>query len=115
MARQQDFKGQVTKALKSAGLYSDALAIQINSLASSMPSLAKANSEIEALDGVLLESTTTQGTTRQVHPAFKVQRDMIDLITRQMKQLGLTTAELVGKPDIPDAADELLARVNAIQ
>lgn len=110
----QYYKTQVVKALKSAGLYTESLTIQVNSLASAMLTLKIANKEIETLDSVLLTGETSQGVTRSVHPAFKVQRDAMDQITRQMKQLGLTTSEVVGKPDLPDAGDELLACMNAI-
>lgn len=114
MARLQDYKGQVTKALRAAGVYSQALSIQINSLASALLTLSIANAEIEKLDSVLLKSTTTQGTTTAMHPAFKVQRDAMDQITRQMKQLGLTTADVVGKPDIPDGCDEVYEKISSI-
>lgn len=115
MARLQDYKAQVTKALKKAGLFSESLGIQINNLASALLTLKIANDTIEGLDSVLITSTTSQGTTRMLHPVFKVQRDAMEQVTRQMKQLGLTTAEVVGKPDIPDAGDSLLAKVNAIK
>lgn len=115
MARLQDCKAQVTKALKAANLYTASLGIQIDSLASALLSLKIANNTIETLDSVLLTNETTQGTTHIVHPAFKVQRDAMDQVTRQMKQLGLTTADVVGKPDIPDAGDELLEKVNSIR
>lgn len=115
MARLQDYKTQVSKALKKAGLYSESLGIQINNLASALLTLRIANDTIETLDSVLLTSSTTQGTTYVVHPAFKVQRDAMDQVTRQMKQLGLTTADVVGKPDIPDAGDALMQKVNAVK
>lgn len=105
----------VTKALRSAGLYSDTLAIQINSLASALLTLNIANDVIEELDSVLLENETSQGVTRVVHPVFRVQKDAMDQVTRQMKQLGLTTADIIGKPDIPDAGDEVLTKVNAVK
>lgn len=112
--RLQDFKGQVTKALRRAGLWSPALEIQITNLASAMLTLKIANNTIEGLDGVTIENETSQGTTTTVHPVFKIQRDAMDQVNRQMKQLGLTTADIVGKPDIPDAGDELIEKVNAI-
>lgn len=114
MAKIQYFRGQVTKALKKAGLYDEALAIQINSLASALLTLKIANAEIETLESVLLESETSQGTTRAVHPAFKVQRDAMDQVSRQMKQLGLTTSEVVGKPEIKDNGDMILEEMERI-
>lgn len=115
MGRLQGYKAQVTKALKKAGLWSPVLEIQINSLAGALLTFGIANKTIEGLDSVLIENETTQGKTTQLHPVFKVQRDAMDQISRQMKQLGLTTADIVGRPDIPDAGDELLARINSIQ
>lgn len=114
MAKVQYYRGQVVKALKRAGLYDDALSIQINSLASALLTLKIANSEIETLESVLLTSETSQGTTRAVHPVFKVQRDAMDQVSRQMKQLGLTTSEVVGKPDIMDNGDKILKEMERI-
>ncbi len=105
----------VSKALRSAGLYSNTLGIQINSLASALLTLDIANAEIEELDTVLLENETSQGTTRVVHPVFRVQKDAMDQVTRQMKQLGLTTADIVGKPDLPDNGDDVLSKVAAVK
>lgn len=114
MAKLQTFRAQVTKALKAAGLYTASLSIQINNLASAMLTLRLANDIIETLDDVLLENETSQGVTRTVHPVFKIQRDAMEQVTRQMKQLGLTTADVVGKPDVPDAGDALLEKINKI-
>ncbi len=115
MAKLPYYKGLVTKALREAGVYTEALSIQINSLASALLTLKIANEEIETLDSVILTNTTSQGETHTMHPAFKVQRDAMEQITKQMKQLGLTTSEVVGKPDIPDAGDELIEKVNSIK
>lgn len=115
MARLQGFKAQVTKALNKAGLWSPSLEIQINSLASALLTLKIANDTIETLDSVMFETTIGKRKKKEPHPVFKIQRDAMDQVTRQMKQLGLTTADIVGKPDIPDAGDELLEKVNAIK
>lgn len=114
MAKLPYYKGIVTKALRQAGIYTDALAIQINSLASALLTLKIANDEIETLSSVLLTNKTSQGETHAMHPAFKVQRDAMEQVTKQMKQLGLTTSDVVGKPDIPDDGDEVITKVNAI-
>lgn len=115
MARLQTFRAQVIRALKSAGLYTRSLTIQINNLASALMTLAIANDEIEGLDSVLIENETSQGVTHIVHPVFKIQRDAMEQVTKQMKQLGLTTADIVGKPDVPDAGDELLEKISSIR
>lgn len=115
MAKIQYYRGQVVKALKRAGIYDEALSIQINSLASALLTLKIANAEIEGLDSVLLHNETSQGVTNIVHPVFKVQRDAMDQVSRQMKQLGLTTSEVVGKPELPDEADRLLSELEAIK
>lgn len=107
MASLGSYKTRITKALKKVGRYSPAVSIQVESLASALLSLSIANKEIEGLDSVLLVNETTQGTTSSLHPAFRVQRDMQEQITKQMKALGLTVSEVVGAPDIPDAVDEL--------
>ncbi|MCM1440486.1 MAG: P27 family phage terminase small subunit [Roseburia sp.] len=114
MTRLQVLKGQVTKALKRAGLWSPVLEIQITNLASAMLTLKIANETIEGLDSVMMEVTVGKRKKMEPHPVFKIQRDAMDQVNRQMKLLGLTTADVVGKPDVPDAGDALLAKVNSI-
>ena len=91
-----DYEKMVKSALKASGNYSKALNIQILSLASALRTLTLANSEIDDLTETTVLESTRYGKKMAPHPAFKVQRDAQDSVTRQMKALGLTTAELSG-------------------
>ena len=91
-----DYEKMVKSALKASGNYSKALNIQILSLASALRTLTLANSEIDDLTETTVLESTRYGEKMAPHPAFKVQRDAQDSVTRQMKALGLTTAELSG-------------------
>jgi hypothetical protein len=61
--------------------------------------LGLANDEIDNLDVTTVLETTRYGEKMAPHPAFKVQRDAQDSVTRQMKALGLTAADLSGEMD----------------
>lgn len=92
-----EYKKEVEKALKAAGKYSKSLGAQILSLAGALRTLDLANDEIDKLEGVTIPVTSRYGNeTWAPHPAFKVQKDAQDSVTRQMKALGLTAEELTG-------------------
>lgn len=105
-----DYQKIVKKALKSCGNYSTSLDIQIISLASALRTLGLANDDIDTLEVTTILETTRYGKKMAPHPAFKVQRDAQDSVTRQMKALGLTTADLSGEMDA-DPLVELTAKV----
>jgi hypothetical protein len=92
-----DYQKIVKNALKSCGNYSKSLEIQILSLASALRTLGLANDEIDTLDVTTVIESTRYGEKMAPHPAFKVQRDAQDSVTRQMKALGLTAADLSGE------------------
>lgn len=94
-----DYQIIVKNALKSCGNYSKSLDIQIISLASALRTLGLANDEIDTLDVTTILETTRYGKKMAPHPAFKVQRDAQDSVTRQMKALGLTAADISGDSD----------------
>lgn len=79
--------------------YTPALDIQILSLASALCTLEMANSDIAKLTETTVLEQTRYGSKLAPHPAFKIQRDAQDSVTRQMKALGLRAA------DITDAGD----------
>ena len=108
--RVADYQRMVKKALKSCGNYSRSLDIQILSLASALRTLGLANDEIDNLDVTTILETTRYGEKMAPHPAFKVQRDAQDSVTRQMKALGLTAADLSGEMD-DDPLVELTTKV----
>ena len=95
-----DFFDDVKKALKSAGKYNRSLDLQILSLAGSLRALWLAIQEIDAIEVCDMTTVNRYGKESQVaHPAFKVLKDSQDAVTRQMKALGLTAAELMGSDD----------------
>lgn len=85
---------RITKALKKSGTYNTSLEMQIQSLAGAMRTLELATDEIDSLDTTVVWETTRYGRKMMPHPVFKIQRDAQASVTRQMKQLQLTTEEL---------------------
>ena len=94
-----DYEKMVKNALKTCGNYSKSLNIQILALASALRTLSLANDQIDDLTETTVMETTRYGEKMAPHPAFKVQRDAQDSVTRQMKALGLTAADLSGVMD----------------
>lgn len=88
-----DFEKMIKSALKAAARYSKSLDVQIFSLASALRALELANNDLDGIDCCTLE------TERSIiaHPAFKIRTDAETSVTRQMKQLGLTTEALGGE------------------
>lgn len=90
----QQWAKRITAALKKAGTYNQGLTMQIQSLASAMRTLELSSAEIDNLETTIVIEQTRYGSKMAPHPAFKIQRDAQASITRQMKQLGLTTDQL---------------------
>lgn len=97
----------IVKALSKARRYHAGLDFQIINLAAAMRTHDLAIHDIDSLDCVTIVESNRNGEKTVPHPAFKVQRDSSDSITRQLKILGLTMGDLVGKPDIPGPLDDL--------
>lgn len=91
-----DYKKEIIKQLKANGTYSRALDIQIVSLASAMRNLDMANQQIDNLTETTVWETTRYGEKLAPHPVFKIAKEAQELITRQMKALGLTVEDLAG-------------------
>lgn len=85
------YQALIKGALVSEGKYSEALDLQAYSLASALVTLEMATDAISKLDSVVVDSP--QG--KKAHPVFKIQKDAMDSVTRQMKALGLTGEEVV--------------------
>lgn len=85
--------------------YSTALDMQITSLASAMRNLDLANDQIDGLEETTVWETTRYGEKLAPHPVFKIAKDAQDMITRQMKALGLTVEDLAGDIDEDPLAD----------
>lgn len=95
-----NYRVEIVKALKANNRYSKGLDLQIQSLATAMRTLDIANADINELDCTYVYETTRYGEKMVPHPVFKVAKDAQDLITRQLKALGLTAEDLAG--DVED-------------
>lgn len=94
-----DYKKEIVRQLKAQGTYSQALDMQIVSLASARRNLDMANEQIDGLTETTVWETTRYGEKLAPHPVFKIAKEAQELITRQMKALGLTAEDLSGGVD----------------
>lgn len=106
-----EYRKEIIRQMKAHKIYSKGLDIQITSLASAMRNLELANDEIDGLDSTTVYETTRYGEKLAPHPAFKVAKEAQDMITRQMKALGLTTMGLAGD----DEDDPLIALTQKVK
>ena len=88
------WRTRIKAALKRAGTYNQSLDFQIESLAGAMRTLELATAEIDTLHTTIVWEETRYGRKMAPHPVFKIQRDAQASVTRQMKQLQLTTDQL---------------------
>lgn len=93
----EEYKKDVETALKKAGNNASSLSMQVAALASALRTLDLANEEIDTLEKTTVLEETRYGKKHAPHPVFKIQKDAQDSITRQMKALGLTAADLSGE------------------
>ena len=101
------WRALIVKALRKSNRYNAGLDFQIINLAAAMRTHDLAIKDIDELDTVTIVESNRNGEKTVPHPAFKVQRDASDSITRQLKILGLTMEDLVGKPELPGPLDDL--------
>ena len=95
--RVEEYKKEIVRQMKAHKTYSRGLDMQITSLASAMRNLEMANAQIDGLTEVTVWEETRYGSKLAPHPVFKVAKDAQDMITRQMKALGLTAEDLAGE------------------
>lgn len=107
----EEYRKEITRQMKALKIYSRGLDMQISSLASAMRNLELANREIDSLETTTVYETTRYGQKMAPHPAFKIAKDAQDMITRQMKALGLTAEELTGT----DEDDPLIDLTNKVK
>jgi hypothetical protein len=100
-----DYEKDIVKAMKAHKIYSSSLTMQIHSLASAMRNLELANDQIDGLEETTVWERTRYGEKLAPHPVFKIAKDAQDMITRQMKSLGLTAEDLAGETDEDPLAD----------
>ena len=94
-----EYTKEITKMLKANKTYSRGLDMQILSLASAMRNLEMANDQIDGLTETTVWETTRYGEKLAPHPVFKIAKEAQELVTRQMKALGLTVDELAGNTE----------------
>ena len=95
----EEYRKEIIKVLKSNKLYSRGLDFQVNSLASAMRNLDLANKDIDGLETTTVLEKTKYGEKLAPHPVFKIAKESQELITRQMKVLGLTCGDLAADED----------------
>ena len=100
-----EYVKEITKTLKANKTYSRGLDMQILSLASAMRNLEMANNQIDGLTETTVWETTRYGQKLAPHPVFKIAKEAQELVTRQMKALGLTVDELAGNTEDDPLAD----------
>ena len=100
-----EYAKEITKTLKANKTYSRGLDMQILSLASAMRNLEMANNQIDGLTETTVWETTRYGEKLAPHPVFKIAKEAQELVTRQMKALGLTVDELAGNTEDDPLAD----------
>lgn len=100
-----EYTKEITKMLKANKTYSRGLDMQILSLASAMRNLEMANDQIDGLTETTVWETTRYGEKLAPHPVFKIAKEAQELLTRQMKALGLTVDELAGNTEDDPLAD----------
>ena len=101
--------------LRASGLYSPCLNIQIESLAGAVLTLRIANADIEKLKTSRAVEKSKYGEKPVPDPAFRIQRDAMAEVSKQMKQLNLTVLDIVGRPEVPGPIDELTAKLDALE
>lgn len=92
----EEYKKDIVRTLRNLKTYSKGLDMQIVSLASAMRNLDMANQQIDNLTETTVWETTRYGKKLAPHPVFKIAKEAQELITRQMKSLGLTVEDLAG-------------------
>lgn len=92
-----EYKKEIIKQMKAHKIYSAGLDMQITSLASAMRNLEMANDQIDGLEETTVWEETRYGSKLAPHPVFKIAKEAQDMITRQMKALGLTAEDLAGE------------------
>ena len=97
--RVEEYRKDIVRKMKVHKTYTQALDMQIYSLASAMRNLDLANEQIDGLTEVTVWETTRYGQKIAPHPAFKIAKDAQDMVTRQMKALNLTVEDLSGEAD----------------
>lgn len=96
----KEYRQALVRALRAVNRYSPSVDPQLISLAGALRTVDMANEEIDRLESTTIPVTSRYGNdTIAPHPVFKILAEAQDRVTKQMKALGLTTAELTGTDD----------------
>lgn len=106
-----DYKAEIVRALKDNKRYSKGLDMQVTALASAMRNLDMANAQIDGLTETTVLEQTRYGSKLAPHPVFKIAKEAQELVTRQMKALGLTVDDLSGEAE-DDPLVDLTKKLN---
>ena len=117
MASLDSNRRRVVKAMKAAGIYSPQLTIQIDALATQMTLMQRAALDAETLPSIYVNVLGKSGEVINInaHPVNRILKDSTDAVTRMCKQLGLTVADIVGKPEKPTPLDALRREIEGIE
>lgn len=95
----KEYEREIRKVLRDHNTYTKGLDMQIFSLASAMRNLEMSNDQIDQLEETTVWEKTRYGEKLAPHPVFKIAKEAQELVTRQMKVLGLTVEELAGSSE----------------
>ena len=110
MATLKKYESIIRNALEQTKTYYSGLDMQISSLATALKTLELATDEIGKLKSVTVLETTRYGEKLAPHPAFKIQKDAQDSVTRQMKALGLIAESGADSAEEPTLLEQLWAK-----
>lgn len=86
----EENEAMIIKAIKKIGRSPKGLEPRITALATVMLTLDMANRDIRGLNETFVWELTKYGKRMVPHPAFKIQKDAQEAVSRRMDDLGLT-------------------------
>lgn len=112
----ESYKKRIIAAMRDCGTYNRNLTMQIENLAFSLYVLSKCREDIEKPDfTITVMKETRDGEQPIENPILKTASRYQADVSRQMRQLKLTVEDIMGTPDVRDAADDMIDTVNAIK
>lgn len=116
MQIKEEYRAKIVEAMTSAGTYTPQLDLIVDNFASAFACKALCEIEMSAPDfKMIVDKETRDGLQPIENPILKPHARYTTQIDRFAKQLNITVADLVGKPDIPTPADELVNMINNIR
>lgn len=115
MAKLRSYQRVIVKTLKESGLYTPQLAMQVENLACALYARDMAARELDGLESVCVEEVTRYGKRKVAHPAFRVMKEAMSEVSKQMTSLKLTVADLIGSPEGKNGIDGVVDKIAAIK